>query len=666
MPTLEKTKELLEKAKSAFSGKQRIPEAETLHTELVKIVTQLKTTQNIISNNSSVINELAEENTDLANLLKNLAIADTKDIEEKILNREAITQKEATKLIKTFEGITDTVSNIGVSLDVKLSDILDDFKPLLSDSRLDIQSRRKILDDLRDFAEKQNLSTDVLKDIQNINTKQFNFTKKETKHLDNVLSDLSKNTKGLTTKATLTELNTSLDSAVITKQELSDILEKKTESGESFGQKFKKIPEFFSQGAGGAKTAGISSGIDMLLPGLGSLLEATGTSSKIAEVLSFKNVKGLASKSFDLSKKGISKLLPTKEQNQQVSIEERGEVLKTVSNENTDDLKKSIENTSQNNLIESKKGTDQLININRTLASLSTLQEENKEVQNDQLEILEDGFDDLKKSQRKIRKSSAKSGKGKGVLGVLAGLGLMGLGGKGLGLLKGLGGSALAVGGKGTGLLKGGVAKTVAKGAASLATSTPGLAIAAGAGGFAIGTAIDRFFVKERQEKFLEERHKKKVKEKFGDAATREELVKQFGEKRVLKSEQRKEAKKNVVQIKEKQEVEKELFNESFKTTGELKEKVEKQKSAITHIKSIESRTQGTLKTEEPKAQIIESKDFELKSSDKGMEQLQQTLGSFAQNQSRISSTNEIKRTTDRSLSIDDPYLAFVQMAFLE
>jgi hypothetical protein len=380
MAFLKKTKSLLNKA-----GMNLVPaiddvEAKSLHSDLVKVVTQLKATQNIVNNNATVVNELAIGNKDLAGLLSSMNDSDIGNISEKILNKEVISSKEATKLLDSLGTITETVSKIGVSLDVNLQDLVNDFKPLVSDSRVDIESRRKILSDIRDYAKDQGVSEGVLKDLQDINVEQLNFTKKETANVEKVLSRLTKESAGISNKTTLSKLNQDLDSAVLTKDELAEVLEKQTSTGGTFGDTFKKIPEVFSTGAGSQlKSAGLTSGLDAVLPGLGSLLEATGVGDNLSEKLSLKGAKSAVSGGIGSIKNMFSS----------GESEEKGS------------------------------NTSQLSEVSESLGTLVDLEEHSQKAEKKQNKKRDKDFDELEKSQKKIAR---KSGRGKGGIGGLGGL----------------------------------------------------------------------------------------------------------------------------------------------------------------------------------------------------------------------------------------------------
>ena len=424
----EKIKSTLSKAginlKPAISNE----EASALHSDLVRIVTQLKTTQNIMTDNSTVINELAVDNKDLADLLSEMKDSDTSDIMEKVLNKQEINSKEVSKLLGSFETITDTVSNVGASLDVNLGGLLDNFRPLLADTRLDIESRRKILGEVRDYAKESGVSEAQLKELQDINIDQLNFTREESENLDRVLGELTESTKDVVGKTTLTKLNKSLDSAVLTKDELSGILEKQTEGGGTFLEKFKAFPEAFSKGAGGeAKSTALVSGIDALLPGLGSMLESTGMTEKISDVLSLGSAKSVLGA-------GVGKV-------------------------------KGLFSGGGGEQKESESVPAKLDAVVDTLENMEDLQEKEKKAQKKQTDVMKDGFEDLEKEQKKTRRRAMKLGKGKG--GILSSL----AGGLGLG--------AMLKGGKG------GMMKTLLKGGIGLISKNPFVAGALAIGGLA-------------------------------------------------------------------------------------------------------------------------------------------------------------------------------------
>lgn len=244
--------------------------AERYHSDLVRISSQLSMTQRLSEDNIGMLQDLGRSDARIPELLANMQDRTLASIQEKVLSREAISQTEAKKLIDSLSDITGTLSDIDVSFDVNVSGMVQNFKNLASDSRIDIDNRRKMLQELRGYVETQGVESPALEELKNINIQQLNFSREETNNLERVLSKLSDETMEVKTRATLNELNNTFDSAVLTQSELVSTLEEQTAEGKTFREKFLENPALFSMG--GATTGMVSYLLSGLLGPLGDIL----------------------------------------------------------------------------------------------------------------------------------------------------------------------------------------------------------------------------------------------------------------------------------------------------------------------------------------------------------------------------------------------------------
>lgn len=284
MPELMNTKKLVGKVKSFF--KRGVPEEEMFHKDLVKISTQMRLTQNLIQNNEGVLQELAKDDANVASLIETaLGDSEREAIGEKILSREDISIREAKHLTDSLDKVTESMSNLGVNLEVNVGDLVGDFQGLLNDNRVDITQRRKILTETKDFLEEKGIESSALEDLVALSKQNLNFTEKERDSVNKVLSQIVQDTTNVKIHSTLNDLNRSMDSAVLTQDELKEVMEKQTSEGKAFREVFEDLPSMFSKGAVGGV---VSSALDLAVPGLGSLLDGFGGLEAIAGIAVFK------------------------------------------------------------------------------------------------------------------------------------------------------------------------------------------------------------------------------------------------------------------------------------------------------------------------------------------------------------------------------------------
>lgn len=289
------------------------PEVERFHQDLVKISSQLSSTEMIINNNMQELTEISKTDDKTAAALSTIvsSLEDRRAIEQKILRREAITNKEAAQLVKAFETVTNELDNLGAELDINLGSVVKNLKSQVTDSRIDRESRRDILRDVITVAEERDVDSESLKDLKTIMSQNLNFSDEQNEVLKDILDSLAED-PALEAKRikTLSELNDAFDSATLTQGELKDVLEQSTKDGDTFRDKFLKNAAIFSRGQ--ELKAGLASFAFGAL-GLGGLDQALGISG-IVSGLGFgslkKGIGGVVAKLGILSKGIVGALAP--------------------------------------------------------------------------------------------------------------------------------------------------------------------------------------------------------------------------------------------------------------------------------------------------------------------------------------------------------------------
>lgn len=501
-----------------------LPKEELYHRKLVDLITQLKTTEIIVNSNSEKLEEAAESDQDVAELLSTLNKSSgvREQLSEKILDRQEFSIEEASQLLSSLDSAVGVLDRVNTTLDINLSDITKQYNELIKDSRVDLSHKKKLLDEIKQYVKDSKVDSKSIRELNKINIDDLKFSKEGTIQISRLLSQIEQDTRGAKIQGSLKELNSKYDKSVLTQEEVNKVLTSpiKTEEGDkTFRERFLEKPGLYSAGKA-VKTGAIGLGLNVL--GL-SGLEQFGAVEKISEFLSVDTLKkagGLFKREKKEPKEDISiKIDPTVDK-VSASVENITESIdSTIPSFNgttkaADKLAEAMENVTQ-----ISKDHTEAITKNREALSESvedfskSLGKENKGLTKS-LKSFKSSLDAgtksgfLRSMMDKIRPSGGGRIGGllrkipgvKGLLGKIPGLGA-GAGGVGKvgGITKGLGlgaklgglGSALTGGAGLGGLLTTGVGSIGTMGAGAMATSA-GLVGLAGAAGLGVGTLASK------------------------------------------------------------------------------------------------------------------------------------------------------------------------------
>lgn len=288
-------------------SREKKKDAENVHEELARISAQYRSMQDILKRNADLLSEASKTNKGLEKALSTQGSTSIGTTLEKILDREKISSKEASELIKDLRQLTGNLAHSGLSLNTNPSAMLKNFQSVISDERVGVGTKRGVLSDTMRLLETSNRRTEVtpeeaqkygplasvlqaqlnrqtavfekeFKELKEINIKEMNFTKEETAVLNKHLSVIADPTYYRDMKATLEELEESMESSVLTNQKLEEVLSKQV-GGSSLEAFFKAHPGLVSSGKGlggglaelGSEMAGIGT-VFRLLKNLGPVL----------------------------------------------------------------------------------------------------------------------------------------------------------------------------------------------------------------------------------------------------------------------------------------------------------------------------------------------------------------------------------------------------------
>jgi len=293
--------------KKISGNKETTPEEKKIRNNLVKVGNQLTLTQKIILANTDTITELATDNAAVAELQEKMSseqFQHFKELQAKLISGEEINAKEANKIVSFMEDVTAGLEDVGAVLEVPFNTVTSSIEELISNDKINQNDRRDMLKQLISVANNTEVGNDLnlqqleaLDELEKLNLDDINISgdqKDDIKKLVNQLGgDAASEAK---MRGTLGELNTNMDSMVLTNQELNETLDKPTEDGESLKDMFTKggLAEVGKTVKGGA--------IDFLLNqvGLGGL--------GLEEMISMKGMKSIGGKVKNIP--GMMKAIP--------------------------------------------------------------------------------------------------------------------------------------------------------------------------------------------------------------------------------------------------------------------------------------------------------------------------------------------------------------------
>ena len=302
LPGLENIRAKARSAGQVLRGGEKT-DNEALRRELVKVNNQFQQTQKIIQGDREALSELAKSDERVAKLLALSDDTKTQIISNKILDRAHVTQQEAALLISNLKDTTGVLGDLNRTFEVDVGDVVRNFGSLVSDSRIDTESRRKMAQDIAEFAQesltKEQTRLEAMDEIPLKQLEQLEMQQAALNDLTKVVQDspssaefeknsdaisklvtrLGDKTTEIKTLTTLNNLNNTMDSAVLTQEELTETLEKQVSPGKSFEDFFKENPDAFTQeGIGGGIVSqalgalGLGGLEDLLAPRVGGLL----------------------------------------------------------------------------------------------------------------------------------------------------------------------------------------------------------------------------------------------------------------------------------------------------------------------------------------------------------------------------------------------------------
>jgi hypothetical protein len=265
-------------ARALGIGPSITPEEKQVRGEILKINNQLILTKKIIESNGTNLRELAKTDKGVENLLKLLEsnqFEQIEDIQAAILEGKEIGKKDAAALIASLRAVTLKLDESKVSLEAKFSDISGHFGSLIVNEDLNREDRRSMIKELVKIGNTGDIVAQLtegqksaLKELEDLSATNINFTQDQNVALKKILTELSDSAiDKAKLRGTLSDLNETMDAAVLTNKDLEKKLKEKDDKGKTLEE------SALAGGIKGMAKTGISGLIDLALGqfGLGGL-----------------------------------------------------------------------------------------------------------------------------------------------------------------------------------------------------------------------------------------------------------------------------------------------------------------------------------------------------------------------------------------------------------
>jgi hypothetical protein len=279
MPAIEdilsttKRQSLLDRITGEYGKNKKVrkEEAKRGHRLLNQMTSQSQMMFSIVNNNSTLFNNIAENNEEVAEALQIIADPGLKAIQQKILDREAITEKQALFLTESMEKATKALSETDAEMNVSLQSLTENSKQQLLNENIDKEDRRAMLDNMVEFMKGQGVQSAAFARIEALQEEGINFedgAAQDSMRLQDALDLLAQDAQGKELVTTMKDLNKDFSESVLLQEEFQEMMGEEFADGNTFREKLLKNASAFSMGAGGE---GITTAIMSMIPG-GALL----------------------------------------------------------------------------------------------------------------------------------------------------------------------------------------------------------------------------------------------------------------------------------------------------------------------------------------------------------------------------------------------------------
>lgn len=261
--------------------------------KIIQVVTRLGATSSLIGENLDSLQEAAKTNDSIRELLDNRKELDQIQgrIQESILNKQEINTKDASEFLRIVDLTSQAISQMPGKMGKSVSGALGEYKEVIMDTRRDEKMRRDYVKELQSIVRHSGVDTEESRELLKINSEQLDFTKKESKNLDFLISKIALDTVDSKIYMESKEMNKNFERMNLTQEETRRLLDTASKGGytegKSLRERFQNAPDLIS-GVETLKGGAISVTLDAM--GL-SGLHGFGITEKLTELMSVEGMK---------------------------------------------------------------------------------------------------------------------------------------------------------------------------------------------------------------------------------------------------------------------------------------------------------------------------------------------------------------------------------------
>lgn len=220
---------------------------------LMGLSSRFKNTFDIVSQNQALFGELAKDNAQVREMLKKINDPKLQKVIAKAATGQQMYAEENELLLERWEDILQSLDKIGVSMDVNFSELFKNTRAVVSDSRVDFNTRRAMLANIVKIADDAKINSGALEELRKIDLKNVNFTKEQTEVIGNILERLEPSMAEIKMQGNMKAMNDKMGSLLIDNKKFHDLMEEQVEGQkESFKSLLKKglgaLPDAAKQG----------------------------------------------------------------------------------------------------------------------------------------------------------------------------------------------------------------------------------------------------------------------------------------------------------------------------------------------------------------------------------------------------------------------------------
>ena len=194
---------------------------------LIRVQNQGQLTETLIRSSQADLAERSKTDARLAEAIEkfNKGEARRAELAEKVRQGGEVHPEEFQELVNGLGDVTEVLRDVGIALKVDFPKVIKQFKNLIGDDRLGLEMQRSILSDLQSVIRTSGAQGEGVKELLGFLPDEYNATQKQSALLGKILEKVGNETKDTEFHASVLKLQKTMDSVVLTNQELREFIE---------------------------------------------------------------------------------------------------------------------------------------------------------------------------------------------------------------------------------------------------------------------------------------------------------------------------------------------------------------------------------------------------------------------------------------------------------